>query len=305
MEGIFDDKILSPIVSAIFNSNKFKKLCKTICKLRNIYVAKGLKHDQVTEKITNHIFNSQNSVNINWLNLKKTSEYYKIKNLAGLDSKTIELALAIHEELSRIMKKNRNSATSGLSTRPYSVDDMLDSVQKKLDNTIKLDKNTSSSSSENVSDLDLNLKSTENTPFIEPTLYQSNLAYDLTPKNHKLPKELTKKLIKRKGSKMTETEATKKTKLNPQNQFDSDDSSNSMNSLKSNKSYSYNQEIKLHVKDSYVGDCQMLKNGMIVNPISIIDRSNELTNSEKRIKRLRDKDSYLQLNSELKRLKFP
>jgi len=204
------------------------------------------------------------------------------------------------------MKKTKKATLLDQSVKDYSVDDMLDLVQYRLDSTISPDRNTSSSSSENASDLDMNIKNAENLPYpgsikVPPVSFDHN-TINLTNLN----KEPSKSL-KRKGYKMTdENERKKKVKVNNMISYeDSDNSTNSKNSIKSNSNYSHiGQEAKLTLKDHYIGDCQVLKNGLALNPNTLLEKSIDMVVTDKKIKRPRE-NSYLQLDMELKKLKLP
>jgi len=150
MEDLLEDTSLNSVLSCIANSTKFKALCKNIYNLRTKYLARGIKLEQVNQMILCKIFNTKCPVAVNWLSLKSTMEYHKIKNLVELDPKTIELALAIHQEMEKTMKKKKHDK----QTKDYTLDDMLDLFQYRLESNLNLDKNSSSSNSEsNPSDL--------------------------------------------------------------------------------------------------------------------------------------------------------
>jgi len=142
MEEILDDTSLTSILAGISNSPKFRLLCKTICLLRSKYLARGIKHDLITEKIMSKIFNTKTSLAVNWYNLENTIEYHKIKNLVELDPKTIELALAIQQEIGKMKKKKKQDKSAN------TVDDMLDIFQFRLEANLNLDKTSSSCSSD-------------------------------------------------------------------------------------------------------------------------------------------------------------
>jgi len=144
MEDLIEDTSLSSLLAAISNSSKFKGLCKTIHTLRSKYLARGIKPDLVSEKILCKLFNTKFPVAVNWLSLNNTSEYHKIKSLVELDPKTIELALAIQQEIEKMKKKKKHDKQS----KDYTFDDMLDLFQFRLESNLNLDKNSSASSSE-------------------------------------------------------------------------------------------------------------------------------------------------------------
>ena len=148
MEDLLEDSSLSSLLAGISNSTKFSHLCKTIYTLRNKYLARGVKNDQITQKIMSKLFNTKGPVVINWFSLKNTIEYQKIRNLVEMDPKTLELALAIQQEMIKMKKKKKHEK----QTKDFTLDDMLDIFQYRLESSLNLDKNSSSSSSDSPSD---------------------------------------------------------------------------------------------------------------------------------------------------------
>jgi len=185
MEDILEDTSLNSVLSCISNSSKFKSLCKTIYTLRTKYLARGIKLEQVNQMILCKIFNSKCPVAVNWLSLKSTMEYHKIKNLVELDPKTIELALAIHQEIEKTKKKKKHEK----QTKDYTLDDMLDLFQYRLESNLNLDKNSSSSngSESNPSDLGENHVSPEH-PGLSYAFEFEALNYQTTIGKRKLKK---------------------------------------------------------------------------------------------------------------------
>jgi len=148
MEDLLEDNSFPSLLTCISNSSKFKLLCKTIYNLRSRYLLRGYKQDKITQKIMCKIFNTRNPSTVNWLNLKNTVEYHKIKNLVELDPKTIELALAIQQEMEKMKKRKKQDKHS----KDYTLDEMLDLFQCRLETDPIFEKNSSSSSSESPSD---------------------------------------------------------------------------------------------------------------------------------------------------------
>jgi len=112
-------------------------------------------------------------------------EYHKIKNLVELDPKTIELALAIHQEIEKTKKKKKHEK----QTKDYTLDDMLDLFQYRLESNLNLDKNSSSSngSESNPSDLGENHVSPEH-PGLSYAFEFEALNYQTTIGKRKLKK---------------------------------------------------------------------------------------------------------------------
>ena len=143
MEDLLEDNSFPSLLACISSSSKFKQLCKTIYTLRSRYLLRGYKQEKITQKIMCKIFNTKNPTMVDWLNLKNTLEYYKIKNLIELDPKTIELALAIQHEMEKMKKKKKQDKHS----KDYTLDEMLDVFQCRLEADSIFEKNSSSSSS--------------------------------------------------------------------------------------------------------------------------------------------------------------
>lgn len=172
MEEIFEDTSLNTLLTGMSDSSKFNQLSKTIYALRSKYLARGLKHDQVTQKIMSKIFNTKSPVAVNWFNMKSTIEYHQIKNLCEMDPKTIELALAIKQEIEKMKKKKKH----GKQGKDYSLDEMLDLFQYRLESSFNLDINSSSSSSDSPSEIGDNYRSPEhsNLSYYDQTIQNFN-----------------------------------------------------------------------------------------------------------------------------------
>jgi len=188
MEDLLEEPDVNSILTAISNSSKFKLLCKTIYALRNKYLLRGLRHEQINQKIMTKIFNTKNPLTVNWLNLKNTNDFHKIRTLLEIDPKTIETAIAIHQELEKMRKKRKNDKI----TIDYTLDDMLDVFQYRLDLNFT-DKNSSSSSSDSTSDADSTFKSPELPFFHHDYSYDNhtNTSKEVSNSKRKISKKLT------------------------------------------------------------------------------------------------------------------
>ena len=122
--------VLESYIQNLCNSSKFRRLNSNIAKLQKKYLAKGLTHDEVVKKITGKLFNDNRSANVNWMNPKNTFEYHKIKNLGNFDSATIEVAIALNQELLRAKKLLKAPSQTLVEE---TVDQASDFFQCKLD----------------------------------------------------------------------------------------------------------------------------------------------------------------------------
>lgn len=173
MEEILEDTNLNTLLTGMSDSSKFNQLSKTIYALRSKYLARGLKHDQVTQKIMSKIFNTKSPVAVNWFNMKSTIEYHQIRNLCEMDPKTIELAVAIKQEVEKMKKKKKQNKQG----KDYSLDEMLDLFQYRLESNFNFDiTNSSSSSSDSPSEISDNFRSPEhsNLSYYDQTIQNFN-----------------------------------------------------------------------------------------------------------------------------------
>lgn len=152
MESTNEKDILEKYLDNLCNSSKFRKLHQTISKLQKKYLSQGFKQEEIIEKITGKLFNDTRSATINWMNPTLTYDYHKIKNLGDFDSKTVEVALTINKELSRVKKRLK---TPSQISSDEAFDEASDFFQYRLEQ--RSNEKNSTSGSNSPSELEMHL----------------------------------------------------------------------------------------------------------------------------------------------------
>ena len=286
MDSSNEKDILEKYLDNLCNSSKFRKLHRTISKLQKKYLSQGLRQEEIIEKITGKLFNDKRSATINWMNPSMTFEYHKIKNLGDFDSKTVEVALTLNKELSRV--KKRLKTPSQISSDDV-IDEASDFFQYRLEQ--RSNEKNSTSGSNSPSELEMHLPKSD-------TLFKADFLSRQVSQDNSPPYQIggsvpvhRSNLVKRKGLKpVDEVEdwehKMKKIKFGRTHTFESD---LSMTSMK--KSNSLGGEGKIFTFKE-------------INEEMYPEMDSETSNFGNRLKRSRDANDQMPIEKELLRFKY-